>query len=381
MAEPDAYQANFQRGTQLVQLGRYREAIPFLQAAIAANPHVPQAYAQLARAWNEIPSQRAKVIPTVNRAIALAPNASATYGLKAWFLVYQMRHKTACQVANQGLALNPVCIPSLNALANAHTKLHQWKQAEAACLRVLQIDPNDAPALNLLAQALRNMGRWKESRAIVARLLANMPNNAFGHTNAGYAALAAGDHLRANEHFREALRLNPHFDFARRGLIQSLRARVWILRLNMRMIGLLRRPATFLNVALGIFGVVALFVLIIYSSLLLEKIYPDLRDGYFGILFLVPVAYFILLGLVANIVNFMLMFDPIGRHALTREEKMKASLPVFLLVFIIGLQLLAQQWGAALGLISFIAFLILSFQLPLLRDRWLRRRLSQVDSN
>ena len=186
MPDLDAFNANIQRGSLLLDQNWPREALSFIQGAIAADPENPRGYAELARCWNGLPGQRSKVIPAIDAAIGRAPNVSFYYGRKGWYLVCQMRFHAALAAAKQGLAIDPACIHSLNATANAYTKLGRWREAEAACRRILEIDPDDDPGLNLLAQALRHRGKWKESRETVARLLAQMPNNAFGHANAGY---------------------------------------------------------------------------------------------------------------------------------------------------------------------------------------------------
>jgi len=376
---PEHFHANLQRGSLLLNQNRPLEALPFIQAAIAADIDAPQAYAELARCYNAIPRDRAKSIAAIDRAIGLAPHSSYYFGLKGWYLVCLMRYRAAFDAAQKGLAINPNCIQSLNSLANAHTKLNQWKKAEAACLRILALDPHDAPGLNLLAQALRHQSRWKESRETVARLLANMPNNSFAHANAGYAALAAGDHLRANEHFLTSLRLDPHFDLARRGLLQSLRARIWLIRWNHRIFSILRRPPSARNLLttfLVIFGCLALMV----GIMAISSSYDSTAGfAWLGLLFLAGLFYIYLSALVALMGNFMLMFDPLGRHALTRQEKAKASIPAIAFALIVGALILAGAWLVAIGLLLFFALLALSIQFPLIKDRWQRHREKQSE--
>ncbi len=54
--------------------------------------------------------------------------------------------------------------------------------------------------------------------------LANDPENALTHANQGWALLHRGDHERALEHFREALRIDPELEWAR-GRASSRRSR------------------------------------------------------------------------------------------------------------------------------------------------------------
>jgi len=367
--EPDAYQANLQRGTVLLDHNRPKEALPFIQAAIAANPDAPYAYAELARCWNEIPPDRHKSIDAINRAIGLAPHVSHFHGRKGWFCVCLLQYRAAKKAADAGLAIDPNCITSLNALANAHTKLGQWKKAEEACHRILALNPNDAPALNLLAQAYRHQGRWKESRETVARLLANLPDNAFGHANAGYGALAAGDHLRANEHFLTSLRLDPHFDLARRGLLSSLRSRIWLVRLNRY----LYYPGTARNLCIAVIVLGTMFLLSDYGPML-DKYYPAVSNTLAALLLGGGLFYVFLSFLTLFAANFLLLFDPLGRHALNQREKGRAYLSAAGVVLIVAAFFASGSDIVAWLFLVILAIAGLSVLLPLLKDRWLRRR-------
>jgi tetratricopeptide (TPR) repeat protein len=367
--EPDAFHANLMRGSFLLDQDRPREALPFIRGAIAIDPHSAQAYGELARCWNDIPAERRKSIQAIDQAISFAPQVSYYFGRKGWYLVCLMNLRGALQAAQQGLALNPTCPQSRNALANAYTKLGRWTKAEAACRRILAVEPDDGPGLNLLAQALRHQGRWKESRETVARLLALMPDNAFGHANAGYAALAAGDHLRANEHFLEALRMNPPFDLARRGLLSSLRSRIWLLRLNRY----LYLPGAWRN---GVIAVAVLGTMLMLSQYgeLLEKAYPRVADA-LGWSFFGGCLFYVFLSFLTLFVgNFLLLFDPLGRHAMNAREKGQAYLSaagvagLITLFFAVGSG--AVGW-AILGMLVLAGLMVL---FPLVRDRWIRHR-------
>jgi tetratricopeptide (TPR) repeat protein len=377
VSNPDAFYPTLQRGILLRESDRPQEAVAFIQAAIAIRPDSAQAYAELARCWAEIPLERANAIGAIDRAISLEPTESYYFGLKGWLYVCLDKYNPAILAAYQGLGLSPTCRQSLNALANAHTKLGQWKRAETVCLHILELDSDDTAALNLLAQALRHQGRWKESRVVVNQLLAQLPNDAFGQANAGYGALAAGDHLRANEHFREALRMAPDFDYARRGLLASLRARIWVVRWNMRMANSISRPAT----ARDILWIMLAFAFVIWLGIkcaeLLNDYHPRSGTLLFGGLFALVLAYVGCSALIYLLGDFFLLFDPFGRHAMTRDEKIKVCIPGMTLIVIIGMVFSKGGWGIGLCLSLFMAVLIFSIRYPLMKDRWMLRRQSR----
>lgn len=355
------YAANIQRGILLRNQRRYKEAAEFLCQAIETEPGKSMAYAELALCYNDWGGHGQKALDAINRAIALDPTNAQYHGLKGWILVCQNRYPAALRAATAGVELDPLNIMALNAQANAYTKLRNWKEAEASARRVLALNPNNAPALNLLAQALRLQGRGRESREVVARILALLPNNAFGHMNAGYAAMEVGDHLRANEHFLTSLQMNPHSDLARKGLLHSLRARVWIYRWHFRMATFLRRPATF--------GRILLLIVVIAGLGSLAGFLQEYHRGWgswLGILWLM----FVYMNLFSRLTgNVFLLADPVGRHALTRQEKTAAYFFAVLLGCILAISFQARAWSI-LGVISAIlALFALSIYYPGIKDR------------
>jgi len=364
VAEPDAYYPNLQRGILLRENRRVREAVPFFQEAISIRPDEPQAYGELARCWIEIPGQGDKAIAAIDRAIALAPAVSFYFGLKGWLLICLHNYDAALVAVEEGLALDPNCLKSLNARANAYTKLGNLQKVEESCHRILELYPDNAPALNLLAQALRNQGRWKESRAVVDQLLAQQPNDAFGQANAGYGALDVGDHLRANEHFLQALRMDPHSDFARKGLVASLQARVWILRLDR----FFHRPER--NKFVATISVVGIIMVVGGVGIFLDHLLPGVGDWFMGILLGAWLLYSFLLILALFMGNFLLLFDPLGWHALTKQEKTQAYLPATFLAGFTAIFFYAGEWIIALSLLVAVGGFAFSVHFPQIKDRW-----------
>jgi tetratricopeptide (TPR) repeat protein len=372
---PDAHHANLRRGILLFEQDRYREAAEHLQAAISADPEDAEAYAWLARCWNEQPLKQAEAVSAIDRAIGLDPENSFYFGIKTWILTGQGKALAATHVARRGLELDPLCPVCLNALANAFTHLHEWKNAEIVCRRILEFDADDSAALNLLAQALRHQHRWRESRAVVDQLLGKYPNDSFGLSNAGHAALAVGDHLRANELFREALRLEPGSEFARQGLLASLRGRIWLLNVNRRLLsflaGLARHLHSPLRIGLALAGMCLSFIAFFFACALLNLTHHRAGTLLFLTVILTTFLYLALSVITVFLGNFLLLTDPLGRYALNSEEKIMAILPGF--GFLFTLALVASKtngWPIFLGLVALLGSLLLSVQIPLWLDRW-----------
>jgi tetratricopeptide (TPR) repeat protein len=357
MNESSGYEASLQRGQMLRCSGRYREACEFLGEAIQADPHQAQPYLELALTHSGMPGGKAASLQAVNRAVALEPGSSHFLGWKAVLLAEFHLDKEAIRVAQSALEIDPHNSNALMAQANAGTHLKQWKLVESLTRRVLELNPHHVSALNLLAQSLRFQDRIGESRQVIERLLAFTPNDAFGHANAGYAALQSGDHLRANRHFLEALRFDPGSNHARRGLLQSLRARIWIYRFNFRLLELLDSTQ-----AKGRTAQLTWFFLALLSG---------------GLVF-VAAALFLPIALTQQpLSNFFLLLDRTGRRALTKKERiigLLTGLPALALcVFMAEGRLIAAP--ALLG--GYLGLFALGVYIPQWIDLWRVRREKQ----
>ena len=348
------YEANLHRGQLLRESARFADACKFLSAAIEADPEQPQAYLELALARSGLPGQMRESLAAVDRAVALAPNSAHFLGYKAYLLSRFGRQKEAMAAAESALKLDPNSHIALLGLANAYTKTSQWFLAERIACRMLEMDADDTTALNLLAQAMRLQNRLREAREVTARILALVPNDVFGQANAGYEALVVGDHRRANRHFLEALRLDPHYEHARRGLLQSLRARNWLYRVNVRLISLYNRDQkprglllvflVFLSIATGGLIIMLWFLYILFA------------------LTLMPIS------------NFFLLAEPAGRRALTRRERAMAIFYGVLIFAVLAWLACSRFHFLFFFAAGYIGMFALGVYVPQAMDWWRARR-------
>ena len=108
-------------------------------------------------------------------------------------------------------------------------------------------------------------------------------------------------------------------------------------------------------------------------GLLFDHFHSDFGFELLGFAIMGSLLYVYLSFLVAVLGNFLLLFDPLGRHALTTAEKIKACIPAAAFAGVVTMMILSGVWKVALGLMAFLGFLALSIQYPLLKDRWDRR--------
>jgi len=376
MNEPESfssYQANLRRGEMLRDQNRHVEAEKYLQLAIAEQPENAEGYYELAFCYCNWTDHSKKALETIDRAISLDPNQSEFFALRAWILGNLNKHKDSLQVADHALGMNPYNIMALNAQTRAYSSLSDWRQAETSARRTLAIDPRNEQAVTFLSQALRFQGRLAESEAASAGLLAHVPDSAMAQCSAGWSALQAGDYRRANLFFMEALRLDPNYDYARRGLLHSFNSRVWIYRVYFQVIAWLGSHGR----GMRIFFLVLIYV--VYQFLL-----ASLRAEYGSYnaqpwIFVAVIFYLVLFGFGRSFGNFFLLFDRFARHALTTKEKAWTLVPVALYTYVMYYEIDREAWIQTAILTGVLLFFLWGVLWPRFQDAF--ARISAKDRN
>ena len=110
-------------------------------------------------------------------------------------------------------------------LSNIEFQEYRWQDSLSAAEQGLLFDAEHIGCTNLRAMALVKLGRKAEAGVTIDAALAKNPDNSITHANQGWTLLEKGDPKKALEHFREALRLDPENEWARRGTVEALKAR------------------------------------------------------------------------------------------------------------------------------------------------------------
>ena len=195
----------------------------------------------------------------------------------------------------------------------------RWAEALAAADRGLALDPENATCMNLRAMALVQLGRKEEAAIALGSALADDPENAVTHANQGWALLHRGDHLKALEHFREALRLDPDLEWARAGIVEALKARYLIYRLMLAYFLWMGRQSAKAQwvVILGfIFG---------------RKILTDLKESapwlspFINPILFLSFAFLLMTWISSPLFNLALRFNRFGRLALSRDQRVESN--------------------------------------------------------
>lgn len=316
MEKGDEIEAIVRRGLLLKGHRRHDEAEQKFKEALGLEPDNDFVLFHLASCVGAVEGRRAEAIAIIDRAISVNPEDADHHALKAMLMAEEASAEESLRCADRAVRFAPESTFAYLAKAHAHVAGSQWVEAEASARRALQLDPDNSTAGNLLAHALRMRGQSAENAAQLRGMLARDAEDPWTHANAGWAALQAGRRREAEEHFREALRLDAGMDSAREGLLDSFRARsplyrgylaycFWMQRFNKKMRWTI--------------------IIALYLGARSAKLLRDTALAPLGIA--IGVLYFLMVvwGHVARGVgNFMLLFDPFARLALRRAEVWEA---------------------------------------------------------
>jgi tetratricopeptide (TPR) repeat protein len=192
---PDAAEGHCLAAWCLWRLKRFPEATERAREAIASEPEWAQPYCLLARILkerNRLPEAQA----AIEQALRLDPDEPSQYVVQAIIQVRQGKFADAVQTAENGL----------------------------------EIDPTHDDCRSVRALALSLLGRNEEALASSKEVLADDPEGPFTHASRGWVLLRAYQPQRAQEHFLEALRMMPDYEWAREGLVLATTQRRWIYR-------------------------------------------------------------------------------------------------------------------------------------------------------
>jgi Flp pilus assembly protein TadD len=163
-------------GGAYVEVGRFADAVPHLEAALRLDERSPNAHSDLGTALMT-EGRLDEALAHLRRAAALAP-----------------RDET--MMFNLG-----------NALAHASRR----EEAEAAYERALALNPDFPDAHVNLAALLMSRGRVRDAVPHFARAAELQPQSAVLHSNLGSALAASGRYAEAMQEVRRALALNPAY--------------------------------------------------------------------------------------------------------------------------------------------------------------------------
>jgi tetratricopeptide (TPR) repeat protein len=343
-----------QRALLLMEQGRADMAETELRQALRDDPHDAFPHALLALCLAQM-ERGTEALDEARRAVGLAPDFSFAHYAHARVLLDVGRPDEAEAAIRAAIEQDPDDPDYRAVMAAAHLARRRWADALEAAGEGLRAEPDHVHCTNLRATALVQLGRRDEAVLALGGALARDPLDAHTHANQGWALLHRGRPREALDHFRESLRLDPTSPWARTGLAEAMKARnpvyAALLRYFLWMSRLDRRTQWMIVIG-GLIG---------YRLLDgLTRTSPELRP--FAIPLMVAYVGFVLLSWTAEqLFNLVLFLDPLGRNALTRDQRVgSAVLGVSLLVALVsgGIALATGDGRAITAAILFLGLMV-----------------------
>jgi Flp pilus assembly protein TadD len=216
--------AEIERAQLLITQSRFDMAEKELRSELSRDPDDFRAHALLAYCLLRL-SRNAEALSEANIAVAKEPGAPYAYYIQALALIESGRRIDAKAAAREAIRLDPADADYFALLGGIHLDDKSWNEALKSAESALVLDAEHVQASNVRAAALVKLGRGAEAGATLDSALAREPESAVTHANMGWTLLERGDHKKALEHFREALRLEPDQEWAREGIVESMKAR------------------------------------------------------------------------------------------------------------------------------------------------------------
>lgn len=357
------------RAALFLEHNRPADAEKELRAQLAQAPHDVRALMLLSHALTAQDKDN-EAVEVARQAVAAAPDLDSTHYHLAKALLGKRDLEAARRSADHAVALDPQDPNNHGLLALI---LHHGNAHEAA-LRVaeqgLAIDPEHLGCLNVRSAELTHLKRHAEADRTIDKALELDPENPYTHSNTGWTALRRGDHARAMEHFREALRREPGLETARAGMVESLKARYWVYRQWLKYVFWVSN----LKEGTQRFFIIGAWLLSRVLRVVAKQV-PALEIFVWPLL-IIYALFAMSTWVIEPLTNLLLRFNRFGRYVLSRDEKLSSTLTglALLIALASGVTLMVthdERWVAP-GLFGLLMMIPLASMLRVQRRRTTR---------
>ncbi len=308
----------YHRALLLLQHNRPREAERELRQVLAVDPGHAMAHAMLSQClveqecYDEAEHHAAQ-------AILSAPDEAMAHYAMSLVLFARNRYEEAGRAIAEAIRLDPSDADLYAMQAQVWIQQRRWREALSAAEQGLALEAEHVGCTNLRAMALVQLGEREEAGQTIDAALRKDPENALSHANLGWTLLHQDKPVKAMEHFREALRLDPTSEWARAGIVEALKAKHLIYRLMLRYFLMMSRLSS--GVQWGI--IIGLWIL----SRIVQGVAarnPQAAPYLHPIIYLY-VVFVLMTWLSPHLFNLMLRLNKFGRHALSAEQRQASN--------------------------------------------------------
>lgn len=227
---------HLERGLLLYQQKNYAASEKEFKLAIADDPEDSYSRAMLA-ACHLAQERNDEALGEVEKAIAMDPEESFAHYIRSSVQVQRGNLSEAKTSIEEAVRMDPFSDYYYGLLSDIYYFSDDLDKALEAAETGLSYNPEEIDCVNSRARALVRLGRAEEAEDSLIDALKRDPTNSFTHTNLAWVMLRRGSIAESMEHFKEGLRLDPNSEWAREGVVESLKSRnpfyFWILKMTM----------------------------------------------------------------------------------------------------------------------------------------------------
>ncbi|MEM7725648.1 MAG: tetratricopeptide repeat protein [Cyanobacteria bacterium P01_A01_bin.45] len=326
---------HLEKALLLFEQSRYDMATNELHSELAECPYEARAHALLGLCLS-MQQKYEKATESARSAIALSPDLPFTHYVMGYIACDRNQFDEAQKSLQEAIRLNPVEASYFALLSRCKYNQKLWQDALDTASKGLSLEPENVECLNYRALALSQLGQKEEAIAMAENAISQSPQDAAAYATSGWILLNHGQNpQKALEYFREALRLNPNFEWARQGIIEALKAKNLVYRLMLRYFAWSSR----LNTRNRWIFIIGLYVVI---RLLLGTFVSAGLTTFAGILAGIYVLFIYFSWIADPLFTLLLRLNKFGRLALSGREIQQSN-----------------WWGACLAIAVISLFLLL----------------------
>jgi tetratricopeptide (TPR) repeat protein len=136
----------------------------------------------------------------------------------AWLAYLAGRYAESSDAYRDAIKLAPAAIEPRLGLTLPLLALKKWRELEAACREVLQLDPNNAVGRARLAHANYMVGNYPDAATLYRKLVDDYPADLDHQTGLGWALARMGRVKEGKEVFGQVLAVSPDNPNAQQGM-------------------------------------------------------------------------------------------------------------------------------------------------------------------
>lgn len=347
-------QPNLNRGIQLFEIGRYKDAIAYFQKGLMEDIDGFNAKYYLAQCFFQTDD--------IDKALILAlelrkdfPNTENTYFLLSQISLHKNNSKEATLNIDMAIEINPYEENFFGQKAYIHLSQKQFQKALEYANEGLKIDAKSSFCLNARTTALTKLNRKEEAKSAINYLLNDNPEDAYSHANAGWSHLENGNTKKAATHFKESLILNPNLEIARNGMVTTIKSKNKIYNLYLRYAFWIANKSE----KNQWFFIIGIYLIYRFSIKILSAN---------GLTFIaIPVIILYLLFALGSWImdplsNMLLILDKHGKYLLDKQEKLSGQ--IFFIILATALTMLIGYLITSIDYFTIISLTLLATILP-----------------